>query len=383
MENDLPREGPLPVHAVLGVIGATSIIIGVLWDISWHSTIGRDTFWTPAHLAIYLGGVLAGTASGWALFRATFPGSGREPPAGVRILGCRGPLGAWVTVWGALAMITSAPFDNWWHNAYGLDVEILSPPHSVLAAGMFGIALGALFLVLSAQNRAELERRGRPALLASYTAGILLTMAATFLTERSLPNQQHAASFYKHSSLVYPLFLVVAARASAVRWPATAAAATYMAFVLAMAWILPLFSARPLLAPIYNPVDRMVPPAFPLLLVAPALSIDLLLRSWAPAPGRWRDWLLAPALGAAFLAVFLAVQWSISLFLISPAADNAFFVGGRFFPYSEQLGEWKHRFWEMGIDPLTPKDLGTALVLAVLSALGGLGVGRWMGTVKR
>ena len=381
--NAPPVRGQLPLHAVLGVIGATSIIGGTLWDISWHSTIGRDTFWTPAHLAIYLGGVLAGIASGWALFRATFLGPKGEPLAGVRIWGCRGPLGAWVTVWGALAMVTSAPFDNWWHNAYGLDVEILSPPHTVLAAGMFGIALGALFLVLSAQNRTELERRGAPALLASYTGGILLTMAATFLTERSLPNQQHAASFYRASSIVYPLFLTVAARTTSLRWPATAAAAVYMALVLAMAWILPLFPARPLLAPIYNPVDRMVPPAFPLFLVAPALLIDLLHRPSRPDQGRWRDWLLAPALGAAFLGVFLAVQWTTSVFLISPAADNAFFVGGRFFPYSEHVGDWKYRFWLTEIDPLTPESLGIAFLLAVISARGGLAVGRFMGTVKR
>ena len=29
-------------------------------------------------------------------------------------------------------MIVSAPFDNWWHNAYGLDVRIISHPHMVL-----------------------------------------------------------------------------------------------------------------------------------------------------------------------------------------------------------------------------------------------------------
>ena len=30
-------------------------------------------------------------------------------------------------------MLTSAPFDNWWHDAYGLDVKIISPPHMFLA----------------------------------------------------------------------------------------------------------------------------------------------------------------------------------------------------------------------------------------------------------
>ena len=38
---------------------------GVHWDISWHRSIGRDTFWTPAHIDIYFCGVLAGLACGW------------------------------------------------------------------------------------------------------------------------------------------------------------------------------------------------------------------------------------------------------------------------------------------------------------------------------
>src|SRR3954467_3430486 len=47
------------------LLGGTSIAIGILWDISWHRTIGRDTFWTPAHMAIYLGGLLGGLTCGW------------------------------------------------------------------------------------------------------------------------------------------------------------------------------------------------------------------------------------------------------------------------------------------------------------------------------
>ena len=72
--------------------------------------------------------------------------------------GFRGPLGAWVCIWGAIAMIASGPFDDWWHNAYGLDVEILSPPHAVLAAGILAIQIGAMLMILARQNNAG-ERR--------------------------------------------------------------------------------------------------------------------------------------------------------------------------------------------------------------------------------
>src|SRR6059036_3491860 len=143
----------LPWYVVAVVLAATSAVVGVIWDISWHRTIGRDTFWTPAHLAIYLGGALAGAACGWLVLKTTFAGTPEQRATGVSFWGFRGPLGAWVCIWGAIAMIASAPFDNSWHNAYGLDVKIISPPHMILAWGMIGIQIGAMLMALSAQNR--------------------------------------------------------------------------------------------------------------------------------------------------------------------------------------------------------------------------------------
>src|ERR671913_509778 len=60
---------PWFVYAV--VLAAACIPIGALWDISWHSTIGRDTFWTPAHIMIYLGGALPGMCCGWIVLKAS------------------------------------------------------------------------------------------------------------------------------------------------------------------------------------------------------------------------------------------------------------------------------------------------------------------------
>src|SRR5205085_9835518 len=64
-------------------------------------------------------------------------------------------LGAWICIWGCGMLLTSAPFDNWWHNAYGLDVRIISPPHAVLAVGIFSIVIGAVLLCQREQERAE------------------------------------------------------------------------------------------------------------------------------------------------------------------------------------------------------------------------------------
>src|SRR5262245_19911835 len=92
------------IYSVL--FASTSVILGVIWDISWHRSIGRDTFWTPAHLAIYLGGVLAGLTGGWMALHTTFRGTPEERAVAVRFWGFRAPLGAWVAIWGALAMVT-------------------------------------------------------------------------------------------------------------------------------------------------------------------------------------------------------------------------------------------------------------------------------------
>lgn len=49
-------------HPPLVVFAAVCVMVGVYWDISWHMTIGRDSFWTPAHLLIQAGGLKIGRA---------------------------------------------------------------------------------------------------------------------------------------------------------------------------------------------------------------------------------------------------------------------------------------------------------------------------------
>ena len=376
------KASALPWYCLAVVFGATCIPVGALWDISWHSTIGRDTFWTPAHITIHLGGLVPGFTAGWLALRATF-GTEEERAAAVSLgpfTKLRAPLGAWVIIWGAFAMLLSAPFDDWWHNAYGLDVEILSPPHTVLAAGMYAVAIGALLLVLSFQNRTGGTSGGR---LFLYAAGVLLVMSTIIVTEKSYPNQQRGNFFYQVSCSIYPLYLVAAARASKSRWAATGAALVYMGIVLTMVWVLPLFRAQPLLAPIYNPVDRMVPPNFPLLLVVPGIAIDLLMRYFGKEPGFWRDWLLACAVGVAFLATLVSVQYTFSAFLMSPPADNWFFAGNRWLPYFIKPGEWQFRYWGQDRDALSMGGLGIALALAIFKSRIALAVGSWMSRVQR
>src|SRR5580698_7314921 len=133
---------------------SVSVVIGGYWDISWHMSIGRDSFWTPAHLAIQACGIIAAITSSYLIFSCTL---GRNPalrPSTVVVWRFHGPLGAFIAAWGGATMLASAPFDNWWHNAYGLDVKIFSPPHVVLDGGVLAIQAGAVLLIASTMNRA-------------------------------------------------------------------------------------------------------------------------------------------------------------------------------------------------------------------------------------
>jgi hypothetical protein len=365
-----------PLYAVL--FASASVVLGVIWDISWHRTIGRDTFWTPAHLAIYLGGVIAGLTCGWLALHTTFGGSAEDRAAAVRFWGFRAPLGAWVCIWGTFAMLTSAPFDDWWHNAYGLDVKIISPPHMLLAAGIGAIQCGAMLMAVAWQNRAVGNRQqlGRLYLIA---AGLLVLLVGTVATEYTQRWDMHQSLFYQVSAGVFVFFLVSTARASVSRWPATITALVYTAMTMVMLLVLPLFPGQPLLGPIYVQVDRFMPPDFPLLLIVPAIAIDWVMQR--AGRGRARDWALSAIIAVLFVAVFFVVQWPFADFLVSPWARNDVF-GSHRMDYAVPPDMQAH-FYE--INP--PDHIGVGLAIAAgvafVSARVGLWWGNWMSRVQR
>ncbi len=368
----------IPWYVFTGLLSATSIVVGLFWDISWHRTIGRDSFWTPAHVAIYLGGVLGGMSAGWQVLRTTFGSDATARESGVPVWGFRGPLGAWVSIWGAIAMLTSAPFDDWWHNAYGLDVKIISPPHMVLAVGMITLVVGARLQVLARQNATDAPDLYR--WMHAYLAGVMLTMAAIVLAEKTVRIHMHEASMYRAAALLFPFMLITAA-ASRLRWPLTYAALVYSLLQVLQLWILPLAQGEPRLGPVLHEVTRMVPLDFPLLLVAPAFVMDVILKRDGMRDGR--DWLLATKLGAAFWGALLIVQWPFGTFLMSNASRNWFFFTDNHGYYvGPQSYSLRRAFVPEATDVLIP-GLLLALVVAVLSSRAGVLWWRWMVRVRR
>ena len=371
----------LPLHLMAVVVGATSILIGLIWDISWHMTIGRDTFWTPAHIAIYFGGTLAGLSCGARVLANSFWTRDTHATDGVRLWKFfTGPIGGWICIWGAFAMLTSAPFDDWWHGAYGLDVQILSPPHVILLCGLLGILIGAQTMAVSAQNT-EGDSTARSTVVA-FASGVLLTLAAIAVTEYSDVQIMHNSLFYIVAGGVYPLFLVAASRASRLHWPATATAAFYMVIMAAQLWILQLFEAHPKLGPIGHEVTHMVPMNFPLLLIVPAIAIDLVLRRMHGRNG----WLTSLVLGLSFVLAFLALQWPFGSFLATEIGRHPFF-GGAFAPYNApaEYLTGPREFWmeDGGATVALVKAMSWGVLAAVVSSRVGLWWGNWLREVTR
>jgi hypothetical protein len=378
---DERRVSAAPWYVWCGLVGVTSVVFGLYWDVSWHMTIGRDTFWTPAHLAIQFGGILVAAVSAYLIFSTTWGHDAAAQAASVKVWGFRGPLGAFLACWGGVTMVTSAPFDNWWHNSFGLDVQIVSPPHMVLALGILGVEIGALLLLASAMNRAEGARRATLRRMFLYMGGVMLALHLLLISEYTGASDMHSTVFYTVTALGVPIFLIGLARASGYRWGATTVAAIYTVWELAQLWVMPLFPATPKLGPVFTNVTHMVPLDFPVLIIIPAILLDLILNRW----GTKNKWLLAAMLGVTYVAAMLAVHWPFAEFLITPAARNWIFGQG-YFPYAVSPSDY-HLQWEFGDAAKTglafARGMGIAVAVAILSSRVGLAAGDGMGRLRR
>jgi hypothetical protein len=299
----------------------------------------------------------------------------------VTIWGLKGPLGAFIAAWGGVMMLTSAPFDNWWHDAYGLDVRIISPPHVVLLLGAHAVTFGTIVLVQALRAHANDEQR-RALLWPLLTLGGFVLVEVMILNmQYAGQSLQHSGEFYRTMAIAVPAELCIFWLASGHRWACTIVASIYTAFLLLMLWGLPLFPAEPKLGPVYMHVTHFIPNGFPLLFIAPAIAMDLTLRKI----GTWNRWLIALVLGPLFVMVFIAAQWPFASFMMSPAARNPIF-GAHYFGYFTLPTSYSatYRFFPVETTAAAFRtNLAIALVFATLSARIGLGIGQWLRRIQR
>jgi hypothetical protein len=371
-----------PWYVWSSALAVSSTTFGLYWDISWHISIGRDTFWTPAHLAIQFGAVLTGLCSAYLILHTTFSHDRAAREHAVKIWGFRGPMGAFIAAWGGFCMLTSAPFDNWWHNSFGLDVAILSPPHVVLVIGIFVMGLGGLILTSSQLNRATEESRGKLDHLLLYNGSLLLCLllmlGLEYISDQTL---MHSAIYYRVLGMIAPVVLVGIGRASGGNWAATKLAAIYTVLWLAGNWIFPLFPAQAKLGPVFTPITHMVPLGFPVLLLPGAIALDFVFNRF---PGRGDTW-KAVVGGAAFMAASLATIWPFAYFLISHYARNWVFAMNEFSydtPPSQYHLSWMFQAYEQSRVEFWV-GMSIALVATILSARIGMLWGNWMRKILR
>jgi hypothetical protein len=376
------RVKTLPWYVWSSAVAVTSTTVGLYWDISWHIGIGRDTFWTPAHLAIQFGAVLTGLSCAYLILQTTLAGRAASWQNSVAIWGLHGPLGAFIAAWGGFCMLTSAPFDNWWHNSFGLDVMILSPPHVVLLIGIFVMGLGGLVLTTSQLNLSIGDTREKLNRVLLYSGSLLLSLlfmlGLEYIGDQTL---MHSAIYYRVLGIIAPVVLVGIARASASRWAATTVATIYTGLWLAGNWIFPLFPAQAKLGPVYTPITHMVPLGFPVLVLPGAIVLDFVLARF---PGRGETWKAAVG-GVSFLAVTLTVNWPFAYFMMSHYARNWIFAMNEFgydMPPSQYHLAWTLRAYERTRAQFWIGML-IAFVATVVCVRIGMLWGDWMRRVRR
>ena len=152
------RTAPLAAHLVLA--GTLTSLLGISWDIQWHTDVGPDTFFTLSHLMLYSGSAIAGIASLAMVLIATAAqraGHRVEDTAGgtpVRVLGgtFRAPLGYLIAGTGAALFLLFGLLDLWWHSLYGFDAVLDSPPHIGLFVAISITMAGSIIVFAAARE---------------------------------------------------------------------------------------------------------------------------------------------------------------------------------------------------------------------------------------
>jgi hypothetical protein len=178
---------------------------GLGWDIQWHMTIGRDSFWIAPHLMIY-GSVVVGLALGWGVLAYEW--------------WCSVPStrGFRLAALGLVLVVLAAPIDDLWHRLFGIDVTLWSPPHLL---GLVGVTINTLGCALIA-------REAYPAKSWVRFAGVVIALTS-FYGSLSIGLRPASRLAYLYGGLWFyafpilgalflPLAMITAVRLSGRRW---------------------------------------------------------------------------------------------------------------------------------------------------------------------
>ena len=363
----------IPVAIWAALLSTLCMIVGWNWDISWHRSVGRDTVWTPAHVAIYVSLAIAFAYNAWLVLSHTF-GQHRQVSA-IRVLGFSGPCGAFITLWAIFLQATAIVFDNWWHDAYGLDVIVFSPPHYMLSVAIAIFHFGQFVVVASYHNTARPEH-------AKVVRWVVLIIWSFLISHQLITDNAYgplgvrSKFFLVTCALFIPYSLTLIQTYLNSRYAGVVCALLYFGGLIVVMQIFQLFPTTPGFGPVYHRVSFLLPPPFPLLLFIPAFAISLILGRREGARS-WGTYLMA---GLAFVVVFTGVNWVASGFLTSEWGNNRFFAGGD--PASAFFANYR-QVRPLGFDAFSGALAMMSVFLAAFSAWSGVWVGRWLRRVVR
>jgi hypothetical protein len=260
--------------------------LGLGWDRRWHDYLGRDQFWIPPHILIYSGVGAAGVIALLVVLIETVRYWRRVPgvddSSTVSILHYfHAPLGFILLGFGALTDLIAAPFDNYWHELYGIDVTLWAPFHLM---GTFGGLMAGIGVVYAVAAEINYDRRsGRPLRRWLGLSGMEWTCLILFtgIVEISLPALTAFAALPLGSLqlITYPLVLALAGGlclVSAVQVTRKPGAATLTALMICM---LSLFTQSFVITGLWWAVDNLGM-IFRPSAGAPVLNVTIVLVPW-------------------------------------------------------------------------------------------------------
>jgi hypothetical protein len=190
-----------------GLIMLLVVVIGFYWDVAWHIDNGRDNqLFTPSHVMILVGlGGLIYAAGITVLFASI-----EKAQTAMRWGFLHIPWSAVLLVALGLGGVTAFGFDAMWHNAYGVDVTLWSPPHiQLVVSGSLGTI--ALWLMLAeARPYAEPTLLGRS--INVLTAGTVLVGMSTLQGEFDYGVPQFQVLYLPILIMIAAGFTLMAAR---------------------------------------------------------------------------------------------------------------------------------------------------------------------------
>ncbi|WP_139492113.1 hypothetical protein [Brevibacillus dissolubilis] len=209
------------IGAFILTLACLATFYGFGWDTEWHADVGPDTFWTEPHALIYSGMGGAGFISLFMVMATTRKFrrkvEGVDENTTTPFIGGHAPMGFFFAGFGSLSVFIGGCYDLWWHEIYGFDVTLFSPPHFGLIFGGLLYGVGGAYVYASEVNRARVHGLKLYERLATLgfilQIGIPLSTSMVFMVVclDEVPQLAGLSTYTMLGAVVVPLGLMLAA----------------------------------------------------------------------------------------------------------------------------------------------------------------------------